>query len=198
MSAATLELTRAALRFAATCVERGDWAALRDTGIGEEDARALSNLKLSELDLLEQRLDGHVLQIHFDPTALRIVMDQIHSDAKLKETKLELIKRDAPADMMEALFGMGGKQYNMMRRLVRAPRAVGRPPEVDEDSVRKIWMTWEALGNAEALPTPTEWISLSDQSGFSVRTVWRVMQRWFEDKLHDSTESGIRAGGGNS
>lgn len=178
MARKEFELTHAVLRYMASCLGEGDWSALRDMGIGPKEAEALRGISLSELTNLERKLAGHVLHVELDREAFWAVVDQIRREAELQQLRMELIRLDAPSDMMQALFGMGVKEYTFARRVLGASPGVGRPPEPTEEQARAVWLAWEKLGQEPSLAPPKVWIELAETTCLPLRLIWRVTQRW--------------------
>jgi hypothetical protein len=81
--------------------------------------------------------------------------------------------------MMQALFGMGVKEYTFARRVIGAPPGVGRPPEPTEEQARVIWLAWESLGLEPSLAPPKVWLELAKNLDLPLRLIWRVTQRWY-------------------
>lgn len=189
------ELTNAVLRYATSCTREGDWSALRDMNIGDREAEALRNLTLGELTLLERKLDGHILRVQLDRAAFWMVLDQVRRESQLQAAKLELVRRNAPAEMMESLFGMGQKEYVACRRSIRAPRGVGRPPEPDEETTSRIWMVWKRVAGDTGWPRPDQWTEIADETGASLRIIWRLAQRWLEEFPPAASGSGREPAG---
>lgn len=186
MARKEFELTHAVLRYVASCLSEGDWSALRDMGIGPKEAEALRGISLSELTNLERKLAGHVLHVELDREAFWTVVDQIRREAELQQLRMELVRLDAPSDMMQALFGMGVKEYTFARRTLGAPPAVGRPPEPTEEQARAVWLAWEKLGQEPRLAPPKVWIELSQNTGLPLRLIWRITQHWYAAEDDDS------------
>jgi hypothetical protein len=170
------------LRYLASCLSEGDWSALRDMGIGPKEAEALRGISLSELTNLERKLAGHVLHVELDRDAFWTVVEQIRRESELHRTRMQLISLDAPSDMMQALFGMGVKEYTFARRVIGAPPGVGRPPEPTEEQARVIWLAWESLGLEPSLAPPKVWLELAKNLDLPLRLIWRVTQRWYDDE----------------
>ncbi|MEW8375845.1 MAG: DUF2857 domain-containing protein [Candidatus Thiodiazotropha sp.] len=179
MARKEFELTHAVLRYLASCLSEGDWSALRDMGIGPKEAEALRGISLSELTNLERKLAGHVLHVELDRDAFWTVVEQIRRESELHRLRLRLISLDAPSDMMQALFGMGVKEYTFARRVIGAPPGVGRPPEPTEEQAREIWLAWESLGQEPSMVSPKVWLELAENMALPLRLIWRVTQRWY-------------------
>ena len=178
MARKEFELVRAVLGYMASCLAEGDWAALRDMGVGPKEAEALKDITLSDLTNLERKLAGHVLRIELDRDAFWAVVGQIRREAELQQLRMAFIRLDAPSDMMQALFGMGVKEYTFARRVLGAPPGVGRPPEPTEDEGRAVWLAWEKRGIQPPCATPALWRELTEETGLPLRLIWRVTQRW--------------------
>jgi hypothetical protein len=179
MARKEFELTHAVLRYLASCLSEGDWSALRDMGIGPKEAEALRGISLSELTNLERKLAGHVLHVELNRDAFWTVVEQIRRESELHRLRMKMINLDAPSDMMQALFGMGVKEYTFARRVIGAPPGVGRPPEPTEEQAREIWLAWESLGQEPSMVSPKVWLELAEKMGLPLRLVWRVTQRWY-------------------
>lgn len=178
MAKKEFEVARSILGYAAACIADGDWPALREMGIGPKEAEALKDLTLAEMAMLERRLSGHMLHVHLDRAAFWAVMGQIRHDADHRRQRMEFVELDAPADMMQSLFGMGPKEYSFARRVLGAPAGVGRPVEPTEEEARAVWLAWEELGIEPGLAAPAIWRRLAERTGLPLRMVWRVTRRW--------------------
>lgn len=179
MARKEFELTHAVLRYLASCLSEGDWSALRDMGIGPKEAEALRSISLSEMTNLERKLAGHVLHVELDREAFWTVVDQIRRESELHGLRMKMISLDAPSDMMQALFGMGVKEYTFARRVIGAPPGVGRPPEPTEEQAREIWLAWESLRQEPSMVSPGVWLDLAEKMDLPLRLLWRVTQRWY-------------------
>ncbi len=178
MARKEFELAEAVLSYAAGCMSEGDWPALRDMGFGPQEAEALQELTFLEFAALARKLAGHVLQVQLDRTAFWVVMRQVRYEAARQRLRAEFIRADAPSDMMEALFGMGPKEYARVRRALGAPPGVGRPAEADEETARRIWLAWSAADTEPDGASPEQWLDVARQADAPLRTVWRLGQRW--------------------
>jgi len=162
-------------------------------GFTDPELRALGELTLSEICLLERKVDGHVLRVQLDRAAFWIVVEQVRRESETHKLKNKLIRKDAPSEMMEALFGMGAKEYAACRRAIRAPRGVGRPSEPDEETARRVWLCWQRIGDGSRLARPDDWLRITEQTGVSLRVVWRLAQRWCHDDLAPAPLLGLVA-----
>ena len=174
-------ITYGVFQYASACINEGDWAALRDMGFGTKEINALHSLNLIELARLQTRIHGHVLRVELDRDRFWIALEQIRRESHAHEARAELIRLNAPADMMKYLFGMGAKEYAACRRALRAPRGVGRPNEPSDDAARNIWRALERFNFREdpRLP-PQDWLQVAQEADVCLRVVWRLAQRWLE------------------
>ena len=173
----TSELNVAVLRCAAASLRRGDLATLRDLGFGVAEIDAVRGLTLDQMDRLAERAEGHVLQVRLNRQAFWDLIDELRAERSDEEAQMALLRRDAPQEMMEVLYGMGPKRYTRLRRNLDMPPAVGRPAEPTEAEARRVWQAWEALG-ADTDMSAVEWLRLCDRAGVSCRVAWRLVARW--------------------
>ncbi len=171
------DLNLAVLQCAAACLRAGDWATLRELGFGRPEIDAVRSLTLDQLDRLADHGRGHVLRVRLDRRAFWALVDEIRLERGREDVQIELLRRDAPQDMMEALFGIGPKRYARLRRGLEVPQATGRPAEPSEDEARRVWQAWEALGERTDLE-PHEWLALCERAGVNARACWRLLVRW--------------------
>jgi hypothetical protein len=169
------EITHAAIRYALQCVLDGNWHTLREMGFGCKECEALNNLTLADLAALERRLSGHILKIELNQSLFWAALAQVKRETTELQTRIDLIKRDAPADMMRAIYGIGDKEYTRLRRHHDVPSGVGRPLELEPDAV---WALSEILNRYKQVLTPADWLSIADESGVGLRTIWREHKRW--------------------
>ena len=169
------EITHAAIRYALQCVLDGNWHTLREMGFGCKECEALNNLTLADLAALERRLSGHILKIELNQSLFWAALAQVKRDTTELQTRIALIKRDAPADMMRAIYGIGDKEYTRLRRHHDVPSGVGRPLELEPDAV---WALSEILNRYKQVLTPADWLAIAEESGVGLRTIWREHKRW--------------------
>ena len=175
MSRPEYEITHAAIRYALQCMHESNWHALREMGFGSKECEALNQLTLADLASLEMRLSGHILKIELNPSLFWAALAEGWRETSALETRVELIKRDAPADMMRTLYGIGDKEYTRLRRHHGAPAGVGRPIELDPDAT---WALSEILNRYKQVIKPSDWLTIADESGIGLRTIWREHKRW--------------------
>jgi hypothetical protein len=169
------EITHAAIRYALQCMLESNWHALREMGFGRQECEALNQLTLADLASLEKRLSGHILKIELNPALFWAALADVRHEASAQQIRVELIKRDAPADMMRALYGIGDKAYTRLRRHHGAPAGVGRPVELDPDAT---WALSEILNRYKPVIQPSDWLAIANESGIGLRTIWREHKRW--------------------
>ena len=86
------------------------------TVVSTEEEAALT-VEFDPVTFVEENWDAVQTAINDNAVPLADVLNRI-----------ELIKRDAPAEMLRALYGMGDKEYTRLRRHLGVPTGVGRPP----------------------------------------------------------------------
>ena len=169
------EITHATIRYAMQCMQESNWHALREMGFGPRECEAIANLTLVDLNALERRIHGHVLKVHLDPALLWQALEDIKRESSKQHTLADLIQRDAPAEMMRALFGMGEKTYTRLRRHLQVSTGVGRPTELNPDAIMRLSAMLDRFENPLS---PADWVAAADESGQTLRTLWREYRRW--------------------
>ncbi len=173
------DLVTAVLMYAIRCLAEGDYPALSSMNFGPHEIEALREMSLSDLYRVES-LRVHCLRIGLNRQVYWPMMDHLREQRVSEETQQTLIAADAPQEMLQALFGLGPREYSRMRRLLSVDPSVGRPPEPDEESTHRLWHAWvERVGNDESVPlSPTAYLELQRETGLSLRAIWNLTQRW--------------------
>ncbi len=164
---------------------KGNWRRLSDMGLSRKQVEELWSLSLGEVKRTEQKLDSDFVSIRVDGNALSCAIKMARVETEANKIRDELIARDAPVEMMTVLYGLGGRDYARLRRVLNVPAGAGRPAETDEATASKVWGSWESIRptSAHLKPTkPEEWIRLSDETGISVRTIWRLVKKHWDNQ----------------
>lgn len=180
------DLITAVLLYAVRCLAEGDQQSLREMEVGPREMEALRGLEMADLYRLGA-LKTHCVAISIDRDVFWPLIANLQSARHSEEVQRDLIRRDAPLEMMRSLFGMGSREYTRLRRILAVQPAIGRPPEPDEDTAHQLWRLIAAEQDAcdgEAL-TATQYLGISQATGASMRCVWRHAQRW-EDYIPTS------------
>ncbi len=186
------DLTRAFLAYVSACLDEGDTSALREIGFSERQAHVVNQLSLAQIKGLAQKIQ---LRLDLDTKAFWELLEQISDQGQLEQMKSELLRRGAPFEMMQQVFGMGSRQYTKLRKRLAAPAGVGRPRGADEEDVRALWLAWERIVG-DAQPKAAQWLRLADETGMPVRAIWALGQGWTqtcdEDHCEDQPQPVIR------
>lgn len=161
------------------CAQEGEWAQIRELGLTPEDIHVLGKLTLGELTQLKRTMPSHILKVEVDRLSLYAVLDSARQAQERHALKFEFLRRDAPADMMEKLFGMGPKAYTRYRAIAKAPQAQGRPAEPNEAVSSQVWHAWIRYPGTPAQDLQ-HWLKVADATGQSLRVVWALIQHWTE------------------
>ncbi len=173
------DLVSALYLYASRCWAEGDLPALRAMGFGREEVDALLSLTLPDIQRLCS-VHGHPLKVELDTGTFRLIVEHLCRERRKEETLRALIAADAPLPMMEALYGLNGKEYTGWRKLLAMPPSAGRPPDADEDASHRAWHAWRAmLGDRDPDEVePSELLALHEQTGVPMRSLWNLLQRW--------------------
>lgn len=175
------ELTSAVMRFAIRCLQEGDKASLREMNFGPAEVEALREMTMGDLCQLES-LRSHCLSVALDRQVYWPMISQLKRRRESEELQHALVAADAPLDMMQTFFGMGGREYSRLRQTLMVQMTVGRPTEPSEDEIEKLWAAWQERENkvVDTLLPPEEYLNICDETGVSVRTIWRQAQTWLD------------------
>jgi len=173
------DLIIAVMLYVVRCLGEGDQQALREMGLGPRELDALRGLEMADLYRFGA-LRTHCLSITIDREVFWPLLSRLQDARQSEELQHDLVRLDAPLDMMRRLFGMGSREYTRLRRALAVEPSIGRPPEPDEATAHRLWRAIdEALrerGGQDLLPV--HYLRLCESTGASLRRVWRGVQRW--------------------
>lgn len=171
------EFVVALVLYAMRCIEDGETEALARMGFGPSEVASLSSLTFGDLKRIE-RLKSHCLDIKIDREAFGEIIRRIRADGLSTEWEHELIRADAPLEMMRRLFGTTSRAYTKLRQIFGVS-SVGRPREPSDAQAAALWELIESLHQARRrdLLAPADYLAISRQCGVPLRTVWRESKR---------------------
>ena len=132
------DLVTAVLMYAMRCLAEGDQAALRNMNFGVKEIEALREMRVADLYRVES-LRAHCLEIALNRQVYWPMIDHLGEQRAMEETIQALISADAPQEMMQVLYGLNQRDYTRLRRTLIVPPAIVLPPELDEESSRRLW-----------------------------------------------------------
>ena len=173
------DLVTAVLMYAMRCLAEGDQAALRNMNFGVKEIEALREMRVADLYRVES-LRAHCLEIALNRQVYWPMIDHLGEQRAMEETIQTLISADAPQEMMLVLFGLNQRDYTRLRRTLIVSPAIGRPPELDEESSHRLWDVWSDRVDDEesGLLTAEQYLEIYSETGLSMRAIWNLTQRW--------------------
>ena len=173
------DLVTAVLMYAMRCLAEGDQAALRNMNFGVKEIEALREMRVADLYRVES-LRAHCLEIALNRQVYWPMIEHLSEQRALEDTIQTLISADAPQEMMQVLFGLNQRDYTRLRRTLSVDLAIGRPPELDEESSHRLWEAWSARvdGEESGLLIPEQYLAIHGETGLSMRAIWNLTQRW--------------------
>ena len=173
------DLIIAVLMYAMRCLAEGDQTALRNMNFGVKEIDALREMRVADLYRIES-LRAHCLEIVLNRQVYWPMIEHLAEQRTMEDTIQTLISADAPQEMMLILFGLNQRDYTRLRRTLLVDPAVGRPPELDEESSHRLWETWSELADGEetGLLAPAQYLDIHRETGLSMRAIWNQTQRW--------------------
>jgi hypothetical protein len=185
------DLINAVLRYAIRCLADGDRESLRAMNFGPKEIEALRGMHLADLPRLES-LGAHCLEIDLNRDVYWTMVAHLQRERTAEALQHDLIKADAPFEMMQTFFGLSSREYSRLRRVLSAAPAVGRPPEADEASQQTLWAAWtrRRRGSDAELLTPVAYLDLHRETGIGMRAIWNLTRRWAALSDLGSTRNG--------
>jgi hypothetical protein len=173
------DLITAVLMYAMRCLAEGDQTALRNMNFGVKEIEALRGMRVADLYRVES-LRAHCLEIALNRQVYWPMIDHLGEQRAMEETIQTLISADAPQEMMLVLFGLNQRDYTRLRRTLIVAPAIGRPPELDEESSHWLWEVWsDRVGDeTSGLLTAEQYLEIYSETGLSMRAIWNLTQRW--------------------
>jgi len=173
------DLITAVLLYAMRCLAEGDQTALRHMNFGVKEIEALRDMRVADLYRVES-LRAHCLEIALNRQVYWPMIDHLSAQRAMEDTIQTLISADAPQEMMQVLFGLNQRDYTRLRRTLLVDPAIGRPPELDEESSHRLWEAWSTRvdGEESGLLTPEQYLEIQSETGLSMRAIWNQTQRW--------------------
>jgi hypothetical protein len=193
------DLVVAVLMYAMRCLAEGDQTALRNMNFGVKEIDALHEMRVADLYRIES-LRAHCLEIALNRQVYWPMIENLAEQRMMEDTIQTLISADAPQEMMLILFGLNQRDYTRLRRTLMVDPTVGRPPELDEESSHRLWVSWSDLAEGEetGLLTPAQYLDMHRQTGISMRAIWNQTQRWAQyGNLDGQTDKAARRPGAN-
>ncbi len=175
------ELTSAVMLYAIRCLAEGDQSALRNMNFGPREVQALREMNLGDMCHIET-LRAHCLKIALNREVYSPMVAHLRNRRESEELKKALISADAAEEMMQTFFGMSGREYARLRRMLVVETISGRPPEPDEEDTQKLWEAWKQRieGREEMLLPPEEYLAIHEETGIALRAIWSQTSRWAE------------------
>lgn len=168
------QLTSAIMAFALHCVQEGDQSALRAMNFGPAEIRALQDLSMGDLCHLKE-VRAHCLDVVLNRDVYWPMLSQLKQRRESESLQHSLIQADASLDMMQTFFGMSGREYAKLRRILMVRISAGRPAEPSEEEISRIWAAWRAREEKleDGLLPPEEYLNIHQETGVPLRAIWR-------------------------
>jgi hypothetical protein len=99
--------------------------------------------------------------------------------------KTELLRAEAPFELMRQLFGMSAKEYAAARATLGQPSGRGRPAlsgERDEQRLWQLWVLFAKPDRPQKLRREDQWLIIGRELDSTVRAAWHVIQNWALDQ----------------
>lgn len=175
------QLTSAVMLYAIRCLVEGDQGALRSMNFGPREVEALREMNLGDLCRIET-LRAHCLEVALNRDVYWPMVAHLRHQREDEELQQALIAADAPHELMQTFFGMSGREYARLRRMLVVNAVVGRPPEPTEEETERLWEAWQRRADLEddGLLPPKEYLSIAEETTIPLRVIWHQTRRWVD------------------
>jgi hypothetical protein len=178
------ELNFAIFIYVSRCLAESDLEALTAIGFTLEDAYMIYQVSLPELQALAAS-HAHALNVKIDQQSMYWLMEHMHKRHTREILKIELMRYEAPYEMMNVFFGMNGREYAAARRICQLPSGRGKPSLKSEDDEQRLWQLWLLFVDPqrpERLRKEDLWLVIGRELGSTLRGAWSAIQRWRQDE----------------
>lgn len=178
------ELTSAVLMYAIRCIAEGDFAALRQMQVGDEEIEAMKRIGIRDL-YHAGSLRSHCVSIELNREIFWSMLRYMKDQSKVDDHVQELIELDAPFEMLREFCGMSTREYTRRRRERGDLTNAGRPHEPTDEEADQLWDAWHAVEDKDAngrLPGIQSYVSLSESLNIPMRSIWLLTERWIENE----------------
>jgi len=129
-----------------------------------------------------EALRAHCLKVALDRKVYWPLVANLRKRRETQELQKALLAADAGHEMMQALYGMSGREYAHLRRMMAVRSFTGRPREPSEEDIQRLWEFWKVLvkDREEAELAPEEYLRLHEDTGIPLRAIWSQTTRWAE------------------
>ena len=165
------------------CVAEGDYQALRDIGCGLEEAAFIEQIRLPDL-LALAATRAHALKVYFNRESMPWLREHMRRRRNRETLKTELLRAEAPFELMRQLFGMSAKEYAAARITLGQPSGRGRPALSGERDEQRLWQLWVLFAKPERpqrLRREDQWLIIGRELDSTVRAAWSVIHAWGQD-----------------
>ncbi len=166
------------------CVAEGDYPALRAFGVDMEDVAFIEQIRLPDLMAL-CATRGHALNARIDKESLRWLKEHMRRRRNRETLKIELLRAEAPFELMRQLFGMSGKDYAAARLTLGQPNGKGRPALAGERDEQRLWRLWVLFAKADKparLRREDFWLVIGRELDSTIRAAWHTIEAWARDE----------------
>ncbi len=167
------------------CEEEGDYNALYEMGFGPCEVRALGSLSTTD-KLRLTSTKSHFLTITLNRKTYWRMIDYILREKESEAMIDELIRFDAPVNMIRSLNGMGSKQFKLRRRqLGLTSLSPGRPPHPSLEEEKLVWKAVETSLKQSPSFSAKEFLDIFNalEQKVSMRIIWNLVQEWESDDI---------------
>lgn len=209
----TTDLTLHVLRYAMNKLQEGDLNAVSELGLTPDQITTVSGMTVEELQELI-RLGHLFLDLQIDTDRFDQLVDRARDEVQSRQTRDQLLRHQADARMMEALYGMTTTDVARRRRVLGLAPQPGRPRSPSPEQEQAIWDAWRST--PAELSEAERYLHVARTTGCAAQAVYRTVDECLRsieelplpgptararpvvDLVHHQTWTGPYASGGSS
>ena len=176
-------LVSAVLMYAMRCLVEGDLRSLKNMQFGEKEVEALRDLQMTDFSRIEA-LKAHCLSVSLNRQVFWPMIDLLKRERNHEDLLNTLIDKNAPYDMIHALFAMSTREYAARRRHLSPGLGLGRPQLPDREVEDELYAAWRKLvdGRDSFDLSGFDFLDLHEQTGVAIRAVWSLVSKWTREE----------------
>ena len=112
------------------------------------------------------------------------MIDLLKRERNHEDLLNNLIDKNAPYDMIHALFGMSTREYSARRRHLPPGLGLGSPQLPEREVEDELYAAWRELvdGRDSFELNGFDFLDLHEQIGVAIRAVWSLVSKWTREE----------------
>lgn len=173
------ELSLHTLLYVVRAAANGDIKTPLKLGLRESQIHELLTLNSQELHDMATMSKATFLNIHFDPDALDIALQQNSLKSQRREKIGQLLAAGASFPVMSYLYGLTTEDIANYRKIMKLPKNEGRPPMPSDNEQARIWAIMKPVTSFDDDGITDLLLQAHRETGIKVSAVWQLLKQWW-------------------